>query len=94
MSYKISYGNESEKPKITGRKWRLVIVSLVIALAIVARFVFPEDTKQLTEALFPLTGDSVQAALEVFAQNIRAGESFNDAATAFCLEIIDDADIS
>lgn len=94
MSYKISYGNESEKSKITGRIWRPAIAGLVLSLAIMARFVFPKDTKQLTEALFPLTSESVQTALEVFTENIKAGESFNEAATAFCLEIIDEADIS
>ena len=94
MSYKISYGKDSEKSKKTGKIWRPAIAVLVITLVIMARIIYPEDTKQLTEALFPLTSESAQTALEVFTKNIKAGESFNDSVTAFCLEIIDEANIS
>ena len=96
MSYKISYGIMSNK---TRRKpifrFRLpVIAGAVLALAITARVFWPRQTKQLSEALFPLTKTSSQAALEVFARNIKAGESFGDAVAAFCQEIINEADIS
>ena len=96
MSYKISYGESTKKIK-NGLKFgrRLpTLAGIVLLLAIMARFFYPEETNQLTEALFPLTSDSSQQALEVFAENIKAGESFGDAVTAFCQEILNDADIS
>ena len=69
-----------------------MVAGIAVALAVMARIFCPAETKQLTEALFPLTGESAQEALAVFAQNIRAGEPLGDAVTAFCQEIIDDAD--
>ena len=94
MSYKISYDNASGKDKIrlNSRNWLLVAAGIVLTLVVSARVLYPEKTKQFMEALFPLTSDSSQEALEVFAENIKAGESFGDAVTAFCLEIINETD--
>lgn len=93
MSYKISYGEPSQKALHSS--FRLpVVAGLVLTLAILARIFYPDATKQLTEALLPVTSDSSQKAMEVFVENIKAGESFGDAVTAFCQEILNDADIS
>jgi len=95
MSYRITYGPEQDST--LRRKFQLhlpVAAVLAVLLAIVIRFTYPEETKQLAETLFPLTSAASQEALEAFSQNIRAGESFGDAITAFCLEIINEADIS
>lgn len=93
MSYKISYWEAPQKaPHLP---FRLpAVAGIVLSLAILARIFYPDTTKQLTEALFPLTSDSSQQALEVLAEKIKAGESFGDAVTAFCQEILNDADIS
>lgn len=96
MSYKISYG-ETDRRTAKRQKThflRPAMAVLIIATAIALRLFYPEETKKLTETLFPLTSASSQKALEVFSQNIKAGESFGDAVTAFCLEIIDEADIT
>lgn len=90
MSYKISYGST---PKQAGSKrsarlkW-LALALCVTAIALTARSFYPEQMKQLTEALFPLTSASSREALDVFSQHIRDGESFGEAAAAFCQEII------
>ena len=96
MSYKISYGTMSGKTRNKAIfRFRIpVIAGVVLILATTVRLLCPQQTKQLTEALFPLTKASSQEALEVFAQNIKAGESFGDAVSAFCQEIIHEADIS
>lgn len=94
MSYKISYAIADKLSKPKARHGVRVMAVLVIALAVVARFVYPEETKQLAEALFPLSSDSSQQALKVFSENIKAGESFGDAVTAFCWEIIHESEIS
>ena len=93
MSYQITYGNGLGKP-VRKSGWRFLAAILVLALAILARFTFPEEVKQLTDALFPLTSDSSKEALETFSQHIREGEPLEDAVTALCLEILNDADIS
>ena len=95
MSYRITYGPEQDS--ISKRKFQLhlpVAAVLAVLLAVAIRFTYPEETKQLAETLFPLTSAASQEALEAFSENIRAGESFGDAVTAFCLEIINEADIS
>ena len=93
MSYKISYCGTTQKP--FRFPFRLpAVAGIVLTIAILARIFYPDVTKQLAEALLPLTSSSSQKALEVFAQNIKAGEPFGDAVTAFCQEILNDADIS
>ena len=96
MSYKISYGSSAEKrtAKQGSQRWLAGVAVLVIILAGIARYYYPEETKQLSEALFPLTSESSQRALKAFSENIRAGESVGDAVTAFCQEIIHESDVS
>lgn len=94
MSYQISYGMIPQETARRPRRWWYGAAGIVLALAVIARIFYPAETKQLTDALFPLTSESAQEALAVFKQNIRAGESLGDAVTAFCMEIIDDADNS
>lgn len=90
MSYKISYGvapKIAESKKKVRLQWPIfAIVAIIVAL--LARTVYPAQTKQFAETLFPLTSTSSKDALDVFTQKIRAGETFGEAATAFCLEII------
>lgn len=96
MAYKISYGAMPGKSKSKQNRLplRLAAGVFAIVLAITLRFLYPEETRRFSNALFPMTAASSQEALAAFAENIRAGESFGDAATAFCQEILDDADIS
>lgn len=96
MSYKISYG-ETAKMKMRKPNIRFVVpvaAVLAAALGVTARLCWPDETKQLIEALFPLTSDSSQQALKSFSENIRAGEPIGDAVTAFCREIIYESEIS
>lgn len=94
MSYKISYGSTKENKGFSFRLRKPILAAVAVLIAIGIRIVYPNETKQITQALFPLTGASSQAALEVFSESIRAGESLGDAVTAFCQEIINEADNS
>ena len=94
MSYRISYGEMPQKMPVKPRRWWYGIAVIALVLLVMARILYPAEMRQLTDALFPLTSASAQEALEVFAQNIEAGESIGDAVTAFCQEIINDANIS
>lgn len=89
MSYKISYGTKYQKTNYKTRSWKVVFALVVIGLTASARLCFPEEMEQLTHALFPLTSESSQNALECFAQNIKSGGNLGDAVAAFCQEIID-----
>ena len=91
MSYRISYGKIQQETPRKPHRLRYCVAAVVLALVIMARILFPAETMQIAEAMFPLTGESAQEALEVFVQNIGAGESLGDAVTAFCQEILDDA---
>ena len=93
MSYKISYGEKNQNNGLKLRFWKVYLALFIIGLAVTARICFPNEVDQLTEVLFPLTSDSSQNALEVFAQNIKSGGSFGDAVTAFCEEIINEAGV-
>ena len=93
MSYKIFYGQPPGTAKQRANIRILPIMAgIMLAFAIFARICYPAETKQLTEALFPLTSASSQEALDVFTQNIKAGESLGDAVAAFCLEILNETD--
>ena len=95
MAYKITY--DTTDNKITKRKKRYILSAvgvLAVGLAVLIRLCYPGETRQLTDALFPLTSASSQQALKTFSENIRAGESFEDAVAAFCMEIIDETNIS
>lgn len=96
MSYEISYGITSEKKTISANKrvGIAVLGALLVVLATLARFFYPDETRQLSDALFPLTSETTQQALKTFSQNIREGDSFGDAVAAFCQEIVDESDAS
>ena len=93
MSYKIQYGNLPQKAELKQRK-RLYLPGfaiILVALALAARLLYPTQMNRLTDALFPLSSDSSKEALKTFSQHISAGEPLKDAVTAFCQEIIDEA---
>lgn len=94
MSYKISYGDNGNERCRQPHIFKVVAALLMVLLVVAARLCYPDETKQLSQALFPLTSVSSQQAIEVFKHNISAGESLGDAITAFCQEIINEADIS
>jgi len=68
---------------------------LGLALSVLlARYIWPGETERLRQALFPWTRESVHEAFAEFQEDIGKGEPFVDAITAFCLEVLDEADIS
>ena len=93
MAYKISYGIMPNSKKKHHPIRAFTAISAVV-LALTLRFLCSEEIGRITDVLFPLTSASSQAAFETFSQKMRAGESFGDSVTAFCLEILNDSDIS
>ena len=93
MSYKIQYSDIPVKTEHKQRKRPYLPAFAIIfaCLALAARLLYPTQMNRLTDALFPLSSDSSKEALKTFSQHISEGEPFKDAVTAFCQEIIDEA---
>ncbi len=91
MSYSIQYGpNEPPKPKTrqqTHIAWLIAAVLIPTLLLTMGRI--PKETADLTEALFPWEQEYVREALSVFSDSIRSGNSFKDAVTTLCTQILD-----
>ena len=93
MGYSIHYG---PAPKFAKNRNTFSLIPVAAAILFLislstAKQIWPEEATKLQEALFPWTQESVQEAVGTFVKNLNAGESFQDAAAAFCMEIIDDA---
>lgn len=95
MGYSIHYG---PGPKIERqRKKRSYIIPVAAMLLMIsiftAKYIWPEKASRLQETLFPWTQEAVEEAFATFVENMHNGESFHYAATAFCLEILQDAQL-
>lgn len=96
MSYQIRYGEPGRKSgrnrRASGK--RFLLPALIVLLgAVLFRVAFPTQAESVRQALFPaLTEDTVAAFQEMTIQ-IRSGTGFGEAITAFCREIVKDAQI-
>ena len=97
VGYRIDYGQTFKRDTISAcqtfkvKKKSVYIAATIIVVII---FMFCVGTKSIRSFLLP--GDPIvtEHALNTFAEQIRVGEPFRDAATAFCQEIIAGADLS
>lgn len=89
MSYTIQYGPsmKAEKKRPMPRVSIFLVVVILAAAGAAARFL-PE---QLKHTLFPWSQPVVQEAFAEFRCDVREGEAFEDAFTAFCREILSHA---
>jgi len=96
MSYSIHYHPELEKKE----KERLFCLQIPIAAAMVIlsayaiTWILPIETARLRECLMPWTQEKTHAALVSFQEDLRQGDSCQEALTAFCMEILDETDMS
>lgn len=93
MSYKISYGPPVLSSKMHSRKpsRRLKSIFAVILLAAALFLSGHFRSDPLFQALFPWCRPEVCQAFSTFSQDMKDGDSFSDAAIAFCLEIVEGA---
>ena len=92
MSYSLRYGvcrYDSHPP--SKRKKALVLAASALALVIALQLIFPAQMAQLRERALPFLEPNVRQALGKMTASIEEGERFEDAAAAFCREIIHDA---
>ena len=89
VAYKIQYNPEYNR-KYPGkikhkRPWKPVAVLLVLVAVLLAAY---KDS--VMALLRPGDGERANDAVAVFVDEIRAGEGFHRAATAFCRQILND----
>lgn len=96
MGYRIQYGQTMTKTPIADKKilrkpkkLRLLIPVCIIFL--IALMWIKKDT--LRDFLIPGDEAVTEAAVADFVKDLRTGENFSDAITAFCQEIIENANI-
>lgn len=92
MGYKIEYNRQhmvlvsgKAPKKLSGKRLKTVLIGGILTAA----FVILQANGGLLEVLFPGEGMRARQAMEQMVDDIRAGESFQDAFEAFCIEIID-----
>ena len=97
MGYRIEYGQTEKMEYFNERLFiknkKTVACAAAIMIAVLA-FFFILGAKSMRSFLLPDDPVVTQQALETFAAQVRAGESFGDAAAAFCQNVIAGADIS
>lgn len=92
MSYSIQYGTSRYDSKIVDKKKRWLVMSIcLLCVAVLICAVFSEQISDLRRHILPFFEPQVQAAFEQMAVQIGDGVEFQDAATAFCREILFEA---
>ncbi len=96
MAYQIFYEKSAEKiqisePIVVRHRFRKIL--LLTAFVIVVS-VFWGIRGTLREYLLPGDWEQTEAAFSSFLGDIRSGNTFKDAALAFCREVVDNAGIS
>jgi len=95
MGYRVEYGPVK---KVRGLEKRVSGVSSLIAVCLLLFFIlvgsfWPEGKEILQKLIFP--GDPVvtAAALDNLTESLRSGEALSDSMAAFCIQILEGAEI-
>lgn len=97
MGYNIRYGQILEKRAINEhegqRRYRLGL-NCAFGLIAFMLFVYLCNMESVRSFFLPGDGSVTDTAISYFIEDMQEGASFRDAITAFCLEIIGNANIS
>ena len=94
MAYQISYSgtavkqNFDERSVVSKSLGRMILTACICLAAVIAL-----NNESLQQFLIPGENAVTKEAFHIFVEELRSGEDFRDAATTFCREIIDAADI-
>lgn len=95
MSYSKQYAKTAIKPKscvpIKKLKFKYAILIAILILTLIG---VTDSYNILRQALLPGDPNVTFNALQDFSNSVKAGESVSDSITAFCREIIENAQIS
>lgn len=88
LGYRIEYEQTNRKlHDIEKKKFRLPIMA-VCGVVLVGMLLIPKGREVLWDWILPGDSAVTTAALEGLAENLRVGNSFDDAVMVFCQEII------
>ena len=96
MGYHIQYGKTimrtEQATPIFKSKTKLTIIAILLVSTILGYTAYSYKDA-VKEYILPGDARITASALDELVNNIRAGESIKDSVTAFCLDIIEHADI-
>lgn len=92
MGYRISYG-QTKAETYHRRKINLALplCALLVIGIVAAGMVFPQVGEVLRGLLFPVTDEATVTAFQDMVQQVGEGVSVGEAVTAFCREIVENA---
>ncbi len=91
MSYTTQYGKcRFDAYKKSKSKLAISIFLAFSALVLILQLTFPAQLSQFRKTLFPFLEPNVQQSFAEMSRSIRSGTSFEEAATVFCREILQD----
>lgn len=96
MGYRIQYGQTMTKTPIADEKVLHKLKKLRLLIPVCVFFLISllwSKRDAVHDFLIPGNAAVTEAAVAEFVNDLRAGENFGDAITAFCQEIIENADI-
>lgn len=96
MAYRIEYGPPIRQEKRERFPLRLPMLTCLsfAAFLFAVKLFWPAGQEALTRLLLPLQGaGETQAAMAVFLSDLREGQSFREALTTFCRQIVSYADL-
>lgn len=93
MGYRIEYDTSGNAKFYSGQKRRLPkgLLAGIGAAGILAVIFFSGLGEHIRNFFLP---DVSEAALTALVEDLRSGESLSDAVTAFCEEVIENADLA
>lgn len=96
MGYRIQYGQTMKKivvPEHNCNRKQTVAFPIFIVSAVLVTVLLLGKVEAVRNFLIPGNADVTEAALAALVNDLRGGEPIGDAITAFCTEIIDNANV-
>jgi hypothetical protein len=87
MSYSVTYGQEFLKRNTKKGYAKPAVLAGVLVMAVVLLSI-PQIREPIRNFLLPGDGAVTAKAIESFADDMKSGTSFYDAAQTFCMEIL------
>lgn len=98
MGYRIQYGPAQPRPKSKGgHTLRLQVLTAIFLLLFLlgVKNHWPAGSNKLRQLLLPdAAAAAAQQAFQVMISDLESGTSFSDSVTAFCQDIVSNAQIS
>lgn len=96
MGYTVRYLPTTSKKASQKRKHLTIPVGLaiILLLSMFINHTWPDETERLRQALFPWHQQSFQEAFTGLQNDLNEGVTVVDAITTFCLDIIEESQLS